>query len=203
MLVPPLLRRLFARGPKVAPGTPIPTARRRGPVARRKPEEEPVAKPLLVVSASRLECHPSAVCEEVRRKLSAIGYLEHLQLARIQRTAWLVVTYDTIVRTEGHKRFFRMYGVGCAAEALEALTEIGAEAAAPFLNEAIRRDFAYLDDNETAIGGIGFPSSRLGSPPKYFDVDSSYRELAPSIQTLLERYVLAHKSDFVSIESAA
>jgi hypothetical protein len=157
----------------------------------------------VVVSALRLASDPEAVCEELRGKLSAIGCLEHFHLARTQRTAWLVVTYDAVVRAEGHKRYFRMYGVGRANEVLEALIQIGAASAAGFLEEAIHRDFAYLDDNETALGGTGFPSARVGPPPQYSDVDSSYRDSAASVQTLLNQYMLAHRSDFVSLGGAA
>ena len=172
-------------------------------VARPKLKHEPVAKPLLAVPAERFASDLSAVWEEVRTGLRAIGCLEHLQLARAQRIAWLIVTYDNIVRSEGHKRYFRAYGVGRAGEVLDALTELGADSAARVLEEAIHRDFSYLDDNETALGAIGLPSMRLGPPPQYSDLDASYLELAPSVQKLLEQYMLARTKDFLSIDGAA
>jgi hypothetical protein len=202
MELPAVLRSVFGKSPTVVRCARNAAALARRPAARPRPKGEPVAERLLVVSASRLASEPTAVCEEVCGKLSAIGCLEHFHLPRTQRTAWLVVTYDAIVRASGHKRYFRMYGVDRANEVLEALVEIGAEAAVPFLREAIHREFAYLDDNETAVGGVGFPSARLGPPPQYSDVDSFYRELAPQIRILLEQYMLAHRSAFLSIEGA-
>jgi hypothetical protein len=146
---------------------------------------------------------PHAAWRRVSARLEETPCLEHFRLAPAQRSAWLVITYDRTVRKEGHGRFFRAYGVGRGSEVVAALNEIGASSAAQILGEAVARDFSYLDDNETAVGAVGFPSRRLGKAPEYFDADLLYLGMADSVLDRLAQYMAIHRDEFLGIDDAA
>jgi hypothetical protein len=164
--------------------------------------EEPRARPFVTVTADRLAGDPGAVWSDVASRLMEVNCLEHLRLARTQRVAWLVLTYDAIVRGEGHRQYFRIYGVGRAAEVRVALAELGADTQCRLLAEAIGRDVSYPDDYETLASGL-FPSARRGQPPDYTDLDIPYRLQASAVRSRLEQYMRAHFEDFVEIEGEA
>ncbi len=170
------------------------------------PEAEapaPKAVPFVKVPRSRLAAEPAEVWCEVVSRVREVSCLDHFRLARTQRVVWLTLTYDALVRGEGHREYFRVYGVGRAEEAREALAELGADTQCRLLAEAIRRDLSYPDDYETFVAGLGFARARRGAPPDYTDLDIPYRLQAAEVRGRLEDYMRSHMGDFLEVEGDA
>jgi hypothetical protein len=104
-----------------------------------------------------------------------------------------LATYDLAVRNEGHREYFRTYGVACAEDTRAAFDGLAGEAQSRILTEAIRRHMSA--PGETGFVGIGFYRQ-----PEYSDLDEAYRQVCGGTDTLLERYILAHANEFLQIE---
>jgi hypothetical protein len=134
------------------------------------------------------------VVSAVLDRLTQTGYD---QLTDAQRTAWLVASYDRTVQNEGHREYFRAFGVGRAAEALAALAVVGTRAHACLLDEAIKRHMST--PGETGFVD-GLPrAGRSPAPADYADLDAACRGLGALTRRLLQEHVLERLPEFVEV----
>jgi hypothetical protein len=123
---------------------------------------------LLTVRLDDLARDPTAI----RALLwQAVLHAGPFQLAKTQRTVWLLVTYDAAILTGGHGQYFSDFGVGLAAETRRTCRELRLDAHRLILNQAIERHLGTPGETDfVEIPARLAPYKR----PDYSDLDAAY-----------------------------
>ena len=152
------------------------------------------SRPLLRTRRESLAAHPEGVFSALLTRLTAAA---HDQLSETQQLAWLIATYDLVVRNGGHGEYFAVFGVGRAAEVRAAFERLGANVQRQILADAIHRHMSR--PGETGFIDPLHPELTSGALD-YSDLDAFYRGGQLETSRLLERYMRAHLEEFVEVE---
>jgi uncharacterized protein DUF4375 len=153
-------------------------------------EEAMTARPLLKTSRQSFDKHPQGVMSAVVTRLTETAYD---QLSDRQRLAWLVATYDRAVQNGGHAEYFKVYGVGRAADVRAVFADLDADAQHRIVNAAIALCLSRP-------GETSFVDFRGYAPPDYAHLDAAYRAVNDETRTLLEAMIRWYLADFILLE---
>lgn len=127
--------------------------------------------------------------------VTLVSYLEHEELKPEQRPAALAYWYDAEVCNGGHYQYFVNLAGQRAREAVTALEAIGSSEGSALLEQAIAiwesRERERPETLEAFVEGA--------REDEFGELDERFYELEPSLGDLLQRYVEAHRADFVAV----